>query len=231
MKTNFVQDGEQAWFIVTDVDPDLHQAVKHLGYEATPWGGYGRSYPVDTPDIEAIYANFAASAEALILQKAGRMDVPWKSALEAFLVRVAPYPIRWWMTGSTALAIRGIPIEPGDIDIVAFTADDGIRLDQLFQDKITEPTHSDWIAHRLTRTFLGARVGWIADLNECNAEQAGLLEAGRRVESVLWHGYTVLVPPPMLQLQMNERRGRTNRVQYIREWLSQQDNGQSLHRA
>lgn len=224
MKTNFVRDGEQSWFVVSDLDPSLHQAAKRLSYEPTPWGGFGRAFPSDTPRLEAIYANFAASAEPLILQKAGQMAVPWETALETFLARAVPHTTRWWLTGSTGLAVCGVPVEPGDIDIVAFSTNDGMCLDEVFQDDITEPTHADWIADRLTRTFLGARVGWIASINEAHGEEAGLLEAGRRVEPVTWHGYTILVPPPRLQLEMNERRGRTDRVQYIREWLSQHGN-------
>jgi len=230
VKTIFMPDGEQAWFIVADLDPGLHQAAKRLGYEPTPWGSFGRAFPAATPHLQAIYANFAASAEWLLLQKAGRMPVPWEAALTAFLERVSSLPIRWWLTGSTALAVCGVPIEPGDIDIVANTTQDGIQLDHIFQDVITEPTHSDWIADRLTRTFLGARVGWIASVNEQHGEEAGLLEAARQVEPVIWHGYTIFVPPPMLQLQMNERRGRTERVQHIRQWLSQHGHDVSANR-
>ena len=172
--------------------------------------------------MEAIYANFAAATETLILQKAGRLPVPWEAALEAFLQRVEGHPIAWWLTGSSALAVQGVPITPGDIDIVAVTPDDGLHLDQLFRDKITEPVHSSFVAHRVTRTFLGARVGWIADLKQANAEKAGLLEAMSHIQPITWRGYSVFVPPPTLQLKMNEQRGRTDRVEHIREWLRQQ---------
>jgi hypothetical protein len=221
VKATFLPDGTQTWFLVEDLDPSLYTAAERLGYKPTPKGGHGRAFPSDTPHLDVIYANFAASVEPLILQKAGRLPVPWEEALEAFLQRVSAFPINWWLTGSSALAVCGIPITPGDIDIVTSTISDGLRLDQIFQESITEPVHSSWVANRVTRTFLGARVGWIADLKQEHAAEAGLLEAGQHLQRVTWHKYTILVPPPKLQLTMNERRGRTDRVEYIREWLRQ----------
>src|SRR5438874_820629 len=144
MKTVFLPDNEQTWFLVTDLDPELQSSAERLGYKSTPKGGYGRCFPSDTPRLEAIYNNFAASAEALILQKAGYLPVPWEAALEAFLERVTPYAIKWWLTGSSSLAVRGIPITPGDVDIVTFTLEDGIQLDQIFHDVITEPARPGW---------------------------------------------------------------------------------------
>ncbi|MBA2288339.1 MAG: hypothetical protein H0W02_22920 [Ktedonobacteraceae bacterium] len=219
METVFLPDDAQTWFLLTELDADLHQAAERLGYKGTPLGGYGRAFPSDTPHLKTYYQNFAASVEPLILQKAGRMPIPWEAALEAFLERVAALPIKWWLTGSASLAVRGIPIEPGDIDIVATTVSDGQWLDEVFRDKITEPARPDWIAERVTRTFLGARVGWIAGVHAQHGEDVGLLTAARSVEPVTWRGYTILVPPPVLQLNINERRGRTARVQQIRDWL------------
>lgn len=220
MQTHFVPDGQRTWFLVTDLTPDLQQAAERLGYKPTPLGGNGRAFQSDTPNLAAHYKNFAASAEALILQKAGRLEVPWEAALERFLVRVADQPIKWWMTGSSSLAVQGVPIVPGDIDIVAGSVEDGILLDQLFQDVIAESPRPGWIAERVTRTFLGVRVGWVAGVHPQHGEEVGLLEAGRQAQPVTWRGYTILVPPPLIQLQLNERRGRTERVQQIREWLA-----------
>ncbi|GHO65445.1 hypothetical protein KSC_043370 [Ktedonobacter sp. SOSP1-52] len=220
MKTILLPDGEQTWFLVTDLEADLQQAAERLGYKPTPHGGFGRPFPSDTPYLEESYHNFARSVETLILQKAGRVAVPWEAALEAFLSRVASLPIQWWLTGSASLAARGVPIEPGDIDIVTRTVEDGIQLDRIFQDVITEPARPGWIAERVTRTFLGARVGWVAGVHPEHGEQAGLLEAARSVEPFQWRGYQILLPSPELQLRVNERRGRTERVHYIREWLA-----------
>ena len=222
MKTIFFPDGEQTWFVVDDLDPALQNAARALGFKPTPIGGCGHYFASDTPHLELFYENFAASVETLILQKAHLLPVPWETALETFLARVSPHSINWWLTGSTSLAAQGVPIEPNDIDIVAQTVDDGILLDHVLQDVITEPARPGWIAKRVTRTFLQARVGWIAGVDEKNGEEVGLLEAGRSVIPIQWHGYNILVPPPSIQLRLNQRRGRTERVQDIQKWMEQQ---------
>ena len=49
--------------------------------------------------------------------------------------------IDWWLYGSAALAIRGLDVDPGDVD---FTVSDACRTGELFADMLVEPVqHAD----------------------------------------------------------------------------------------
>src|SRR5581483_620971 len=69
----------------------------------------------------------------------------------------------WWLTGSTALAVRGADIEPGDIDLVC-SADAALSLGTIFADVLIEPVVYDgggFISDYWGRAFLGGRLEWI----------------------------------------------------------------------
>jgi hypothetical protein len=221
MRTLIHQDGEQTWFLVTELnDSDLEEAALALAYEQTPYG-YGRAFPSRTPQLVESYERFAASIETLLLQKAGRVSVPWQEALSAFLDRVASLPITWFLTGSAALAVRGIPIEPGDLDLGVPKLEDGIILDHALQDTIIEPPRAfPPIGGHFTRIFLHACIEWLTGITELAGGDVGL-EAFRRAEPVQWQGYTLLVPPLDIQLAVNRDRGRMERSELISQWIKQ----------
>lgn len=76
---------------------------------------------------------FSRFAEQMVRQAAGYEPVPWEAALDAFLDRVVGREIRWWLTGSAALAVRGLAITPRDLDLVVDDAGAG-QLGELLVD-------------------------------------------------------------------------------------------------
>ncbi len=77
MQTELRKQGDSAYFVVADLPPDLHEAARRLAYGEVP-GGWGLAVPASTPDLDTIYANWARSVAALILQRAGLRPVPWE---------------------------------------------------------------------------------------------------------------------------------------------------------
>lgn len=75
------------------------------------------------------------------------------------------------------------------------------------------------------RAFLYARFEWVGGVNE-SIEEYGVSDAGptaaSRLETVIWHGKEIRLPPLDLQLQVSERRGLTERVEMIRRFVSNQ---------
>jgi hypothetical protein len=129
-------------------------------------------------------------------------------------------PVRWWLTGSAALAVRGAPIEPGDLDLVC-EAGDAVALGELFSDALIEPvapSPADGLSEWWGRAFCEARIEWVGgvkpfvdDPEPCDFGP----EAARRLETVWFEDWQILVPPLHLQRAVNERRGLAHRVAMI----------------
>ncbi len=72
----------------------------------------------------------------MVLQSARLERVPWEEALLEFLRRVDGTPLQWWLYGSGALAVRGLAIEPADIDI---HVSDAALTGRIFDDVLVTP--------------------------------------------------------------------------------------------
>jgi hypothetical protein len=210
-------------FLLTEVDPRLEPAARTLGLEPME-GGFGRDYPSDHPHIDHIFHNFAANIESLLRQKARLLPVSWEQALLTFCRIVEGEPIDWWLTGSAALAVRGLPVAPGDLDLIV-SRESSARLEELMLPYIVEPPRPGFISDTFTRAFLHACVEWCAGIDE-RADQHLVgdvgLEAQRRLETVPWQGYTIRVPSLDLQLAVNRARGLHGRVALIEQLIEQQ---------
>ena len=225
MRTIRRTEGTQTYFIIADVEPAYEQVLRDLLYPQSE-DGFGRAFPTHTPNLDRIYLNFERYAEEMLLQAARVHPVPWEEALTAFLRIVEHQNIDWWLTGSAALSVRGIDIEPRDFDLVV---DDvgAQRLGELLMAHVYEPVVpvQDWICNWFGRAFLYARFEWVGGVNE-SIEQYGVSDAGptaaSRLETVIWHGKEIRLPPLDLQLEMSERRGLTERAEMIRRFVSSQ---------
>jgi hypothetical protein len=209
------------WFAVSGIGAELLPAVPHLlmGYERHG-GEWRHGYPAGTPHLEQAWENFAASIEPILRQAAGLEPVRWREALRELCHRTAGQPVAWWLTGSAALAVRGAPLEPGDLDLVCGPAD-AIALGELFTDAIVEPVApaaGDWLSEWWGRAFCGARIEWIGgpkpwvdDPDPCDFGPV----AESRLETVRFEDWPVRVPPLDLQRAVNCRRGLADRVAMI----------------
>lgn len=79
-----------------------------------------------------------------------------------YLRRVEGSDVEWWLYGSAALAVRGIEIMPGDIDV---NVDDASLAGELLDDVLVTPVEEldGWVARRVGRAFCGAIVEWLLD--------------------------------------------------------------------
>jgi hypothetical protein len=108
---------DRARFVVTTSDPLYQERLEHLGYPAIDGARFATVWFPWSPSVPAYHERFAASIEAMVLQSARLVPVPWEDALLALIMRLNATDIRWWLYGSAALAVRGFEVEPGDIDI------------------------------------------------------------------------------------------------------------------
>jgi hypothetical protein len=222
MKTVCRTEGATTYFVMAGLDPAYHEAARSLYYTPVR-DGFAKGYPAGTPHLEQIYAQFACWAPEMVLQAARARPIPWDSALSAFLEAIEGQAIDWWLAGSAALAVRGLDVVPGDLDLIVDGAS-ALKLGELLQDHLVEPVlpSSGWIGEWFGRAFLHARVEWVGDVHDDVdtplASDFGPTAASR-LEVVRWHGSAIRVPPLDLQLQVSERRGLAERTAKIRRML------------
>lgn len=219
MKTICKTEGSTTYFIIAELEPEYHDAARDLYYISFE-GGFAKDFPADTPDLDRIYKKFELYAEEMILQTAKVHPVPWEKALATFLKIIENKNIEWWLTGSAALAVRGIDVLPRDIDLTVAEADCE-KLGKLLQEYLVEPVVPcvGWIANWFGRAFINARLEWVGGVNDSidtpYPNDSGPT-AAKMLEVVKWNRAEIKVPPLELQLQVNERRGLTDRVKKIK---------------
>lgn len=222
MKTLFKTAATTTAFVITDADPAYHDALRGL-YYLPDADGFSKHFAAETPDLGRIYAHFECSAEEMVRQAAGQAPVRWDRILERFLDILGSHTVDWCLVGSVALAVRGLDVAPGDVDLVT-SAEGSEHLDEILRDYRIEPLQrsAGWIWQSFGRAFLGGRVEWVGGVN-AGADTPELSDFGpaalSRLETVRWRGVDVKVPPLDLQLAVNERRGRVDRADMIRRHL------------
>lgn len=136
-------DADTTWFAVSGVGPELAAAAERvlIAYQRSG-DEWRRGYPAGIPGLDICWHNFASCAEVMLRQAAHLQPVPWRQALHELCRRTSGQESEWWLTGSTALAVRGASVEPGDVDLVC--SDDGARsLGLIFADALIEPVVRD----------------------------------------------------------------------------------------
>ena len=204
-------------FRLTEVPDVLVEAVRRAGYTFAD-GHWSKRFPADTPHLDRAWDNFARLAVPMLRQSAGLDPVPWEAALDETCRRLQGAGVDWWLTGSAALAVRGLPVAPGDIDLVVSDAD-ARRVGDLLLDGLVEPVApADWFCRWWGRAMLGARVEWVGGVGPA-ADEPEVSDFGpaaaAQLEPVRWRDHDLRVPPLPLQRAVNARRGLHDRVRLI----------------
>src|SRR5512133_3329545 len=137
MLTEYRAVGEEVLFVVLDLSERYRQAASSIGFEPVE-DGFARRFPAESRHLERAYANFSRLVEDLILAEAGEKAKRWDAALEALLGAIRGHDLTWYLVGSASLAVRGLDVLPGDIDL-AVDADGADQLADLLPDALIEP--------------------------------------------------------------------------------------------
>ena len=132
--------------------------------------------------------------------------------------------IDWFLGGSAALAVRGAPVTPHDLDLITAEAD-AARVGDVLADVIIEPVAAaEWpLSVWWGRAFLHARVEWAGGMTAA-ADQPEVTDFGpvaaSQLETVTWRCWHLRVPPLALQRAVSERRGLSARVAVIDDLIA-----------
>lgn len=192
---------------LADVTAELAPAVESLGF-AQAGAEFVRRFPAGAPYAAQAARRFEAYAERMVNQAARLDPVPWRAALETVLERTEPGD--WWLVGSAALAVRGVPVEPRDIDLVS-DAEGCARLAAALEDLLVEPlVDGGPLGERWFRAFARARVECVGGVHASHDDPVPSdfgPAAAARLTTIRWRGWTLRVPPLELQLASRQRRG------------------------
>ncbi len=225
MKIEFARTRDVVTFRVSDFSAPLEEALRMCFYQQDG-GDYIKNFPASTPDLEKIMAHYEKHAEEMFLQLVYLRPIPWETGLLKFLERARNSQIDWWLTGSCAACLRGIALNPHDIDIMVDGRDVGLAR-ELFRDVIIEPIidTQGWVTKDFGVLFMDCRIDIASDpsssLDEPEPADCGPY-AKEHLETIDWRGYRVRIPPLALQLNVNRRRQRLERVRLIEEFMQAQ---------
>ena len=221
MKITFEESQTEIVFVLSEFDPK-YVPVFQMCYYQPDGNRYIKRFNKNLPNLKSIMAYYAQNAERMFSQLGYFTPVPWEDALLAFLERVQGTSIDWWLTGSCAACIRGIALNPHDVDIMV-NSRDLPQIQSFFHDVIIEPIvdTQGWVTKDFGVLFMHARIDIASDpvpaLDDPEPVDCGPY-AKAHLEEVVWHGYTVRVPPVSLQINVNQKRGRLDRVQLLQAY-------------
>jgi hypothetical protein len=223
LSTELRMVGDRAQFLVHTDEPDYRRALVDLAFDEHE-DGFVRSFPAQANGLHESYLRFKLTLGDVLDHASGRRLPPWEDALDAVAARLHSARTGWFLAGSAALAVRGIDIVPRDLDLVLDAASGGIRA---LGDVQTEPVSLNrpgtWIARWFGRSFLHARVEWIAGVDPEIDVYASQNEYGpraaARLETVRWHDHDLVLAPLTIQLAVTEQRGMAARAEAIRDFL------------
>lgn len=222
MKISFENCKEDVIFRVHDFDQRYEDVLKMCFYQKDG-DSYVKSFPKSTKLLEKIQNHFLNNAEEMFSQLGYFSHVPWEDALYEFAKKVDGSGIDWWLVGSCAACIRGIKMNPHDVDIFIDSKDID-KVNELFGDYIIEPIidTNGWLTKDFGVIFLHARIDIATDPHPC-LDDPEPVDCGpyarNNLEEVTWRGYKIKIPPVELQLNANKKRGRDERVRLIEDYL------------
>ncbi len=222
MNISFREDEQSVYFTISDYPAEYEPVLKGSYY--TPEGqGFYKKFDKNIDHMDQIKLNFATYAEEMFAQQGYFRPVQWEKGLLAFIKKIEGKGIDWWLTGSCATRIRGISVEPHDIDIM-LQSKDIEKIKKIFEHNIVEPIidTKGWVVDYFGVLFMDARIDVAFDPQDwVDAEAKADFGpyAGNHLEAVVWQGYTIKVPPLKLQLEANRSRQRWDRVSAIEAFL------------
>ena len=223
MKIEFVRNNDIVTFRVSNFSPPIEEALQLCFYEKNE-NSYIKNFPASTPHLEKIMAHYEKYAEEMFLQVVYQHSIPWEKGFLEFLKRVNNSNVDWWLTGSCAACIRGINIQPHDIDIMVDSQSVELVI-ELFRDEIIEPIvdTNGWITKDFGVLFMHCRID-IASDPQSSVDEPEPVDFGpyakSKLETITWNGYEVRIPPIELQLSVNKRRQRIERAKLIEEYIN-----------
>lgn len=224
MKINFEQRDEKMLFKVSDFDQKF-DAVLQKSFYLREGEYYYKDFPSDYRYMNQVKRYYQDNLEKMLMQQGYFVEVPWEKGLEKFMEGVKGKELDWWLTGSCVACIRGIPFNPHDIDIMV-NPKDVEKVADIFSDYIIEPIvdSGGWVIKTMGVLFLEVAIDIASGPDPCLDEPIPVdcgPYAEKHLEEMAWRGYPIKIPQVELQLNVNRKRKRLERVKLIENYIKE----------
>jgi hypothetical protein len=165
----------------------------------------------NTEEKEALKRNFARLGPSMF---DGTFD--WKSNLMYLAEKFKETGIEWYVIGSISEAVRGVKIQPGDMDIIVHTKD-FFKVKTLSPENVIEPfvdNHGTWLVRYFGRLCVDGAIIDIAADDKMNLENDG-----HRYEKVMFEGHELWIEPLQDRYQVEIERKREDRIKAIEAYI------------
>jgi hypothetical protein len=200
---------------ISDAGPGERAALEELGF---PPDGVQR-YPPATRYFDRAVANLPQAVRDVVTQRPARAPAGWLVQFRDLLGRAEQVRVPLAVVGSAALAIRGVDVCPGDIDVLT-TLEGADPLAESYQDVLVFPLFTSPGFGRFGRALTGGvRVEWLG--NPARAQEgpwsiaAAAWSIASPFEEIRWENRLLRVPPLELQRAVEVQRQRADRVAAI----------------
>lgn len=203
-------------FCVEDVDEKLIENLQSAWFQQTDQGFlkiYNKemeSNGVSAEDKELVKRNFARLGPAMF---EGVFD--WQNVLLLLAQKFTAHKIEWYIIGSTSEAVRGVDIQPHDIDIIVHTRD-FFKVKNIFQDDVVEPfvdNHGTWLVRYFGRLCLDGAIVDIAADEKMNW-------GNHQYDKLVWNDYDLIIEPLQARYQVEIERKRAERIKAIETYMN-----------
>ncbi len=222
MKINFEQRDERMLFKVSDFDQKFDVVLQNSFY-LREGDYYYKDFPLDYRYMDRVKRYYQDNLEKMLLQQGYFSEVPWEKGLAAFIQGLEGKGIDWWLTGSCAACVRGIPFNPHDIDIMV-NPKDVEKVADTFSGYIIEPIvdSGGWVIKTMGVLFLEVAIDIASGPDPCLDEPIPVdcgPYAEQNLEKIVWRGTPIKIPRVELQLNVNRKRKRLEHVKLIERYI------------
>ncbi|HNY13709.1 MAG TPA: hypothetical protein PKK26_19150 [Candidatus Wallbacteria bacterium] len=222
MKINIILNKNNVIYRICDTAGTTETQLKAMYYSKIG-DHYEKSYPIqklmfehDFTEIEKRY-NAYIQSEIEPLKSNEKLE----NALLWIIREHEKNEVKWWLTGSAALYVRGIKIEPHDIDIMTYKTEIP-KIQKIAEPYIVEPFHhvEKWVVKGFGVAYKEYRIDYAFEPEEW-VDNNGYVDFGPNAEKALeeieWQGHIIKVPKIEFHIRSNEIRNRFEIVKRIKE--------------
>jgi hypothetical protein len=220
--TTGIEDGRRLVTLTEVPRAYTHNLVRGLDF-VRDGGRFTWEYPADAPCWDAAARNWERDGAEMLDQAHGVCPVDWEAGLAWIAPILDEQGADWFVIGSAAMAVRGLDVAPGGVDI-AMDEPAADRLMPHVADGVLQPIvdMGEWpVATRKGHLFHGCAIWTIAGMKE-QPTRPTLWDAAARasLDTVTWRDREVRVPPIELQLLYARMMFRNDHVRAINAYLA-----------
>jgi hypothetical protein len=202
--------GDDGRRLVVAVDPPadyVHMLVQNMDFQFDATGRLVWEYPSHAPGWDTAASNWKRHGPEMLDQIHGIAPVEWKTGLRWIADILDGISADWFLIGSASLAVRGIDIGPGGVD-VAMDEASADRLAPHVEPGVMRPIVDpcDWpVATRWGRLFNTCIVEVIGGMHEQTFPRPWDAASRADLDTVEWDQRTIRVPN--IQRMLLQARG------------------------